>query len=305
MKTMQLLKIGLLFSAQVHYVDGAGMRARNMQQIVYTEQDEFEMNQHRSDTSTVKELHLQTVSDANAIGGSRRQLSFWSSFMNHVHCPLHPHDCDHHKKKSSGGSSHGNSGNSTGNSKNADGNGGGYNDNGSNVETGSNNDNDGGNSGNENDYSGNNNNGDNGNSGNNDNGTSGNSYYVTNGYYNGNNNNGNSGNNNNGNSGNNDNGNNGNNDNDGNSTQFYISNDGEYDTRNSSSLGSEMMYGAMSLGGIAVLASLISRSRRRNINMDDHLLNGAVDKRKNTFAGLFKNKPNNSASELSTNYVAA
>ena len=96
-----------------------------------------------------------------------------------------------------------------------------------------------------------------------------------------------------------------------------------------------MMYGAMSLGGIAVLASLISRSvsfisilcifytielenvshlassspfhfqRRRNINMDDHLLNGAVDKRKNTFAGLFQKKPNNSASELSTNYVAA
>lgn len=81
MKTMQLLKIGLLFSVQVNYVDGAGMRSRNMQQIVYTEQDEVEMNQHRSDTSTVKELHLQTVSDANAIGGSRRQLSFWSSFM--------------------------------------------------------------------------------------------------------------------------------------------------------------------------------------------------------------------------------
>ena len=128
MKTMQLLKIGLLFSVQVNYVDGAGMRSRNMQQIVYTEQDEVEMNQHRSDTSTVKELHLQTVSDANAIGGSRRQLSFWSSFMSelyqkiiyhqtwlfslifpfvstcllfldHVHCPLHPHDCDHHKKK--------------------------------------------------------------------------------------------------------------------------------------------------------------------------------------------------------------
>lgn len=51
---------------------------------------------------------------------------------------------------------------------------------------------------------------------------------------------------------------------------------------------SNMMYGAVGLGGIAVVAALLGRKRRQNVNMNDHLLSGAVNKRNKTFGDIFR-----------------
>jgi len=55
-----------------------------------------------------------------------------------------------------------------------------------------------------------------------------------------------------------------------------------------SSISPNQLYGALTISGIAVIAALLARKRRQDVDLnDEHLLNGAVGKRQKVFGKVF------------------